>query len=119
MEIKRKIEIITATNRRFVVRRNKPERDIMCTDCGTTMVAAEQAAEIFGISQRNVFQFVEAGSVHFTELAEGGVALICLASFADVFSGPVKERPDINNLLGDPKRQNGGPIGDQNVNREK
>ncbi len=84
MEIKRKIEIFTATNRRFVVRRNKPERDIVCTDCGTTMVTAEQAAEIFGISQRSVFQFVETGTVHFTELAEGGAALICVASFADV-----------------------------------
>ncbi|MGB2753163.1 MAG: hypothetical protein WBC19_13995 [Pyrinomonadaceae bacterium] len=98
MEIKRKVEIFTATNRRFVVRRNKPAQDIACVSCGTTMVTAEQAAEIFGISQRSVFQFVETGTVHFTELAEGGAALICLASFADVFGGPVQPR-----LMGDQK----------------
>ncbi|MBK8303506.1 MAG: hypothetical protein IPK98_08980 [Chloracidobacterium sp.] len=90
MEIKRKVEIFTATNRRFVVRRNKPAHDIACVSCGTTMVTAEQAAEIFGISQRSVFQFVEAGRVHFTELAEGGAAMICITSFADVFSEPVR-----------------------------
>ncbi|MGB2751905.1 MAG: hypothetical protein WBC19_07590 [Pyrinomonadaceae bacterium] len=118
MEIKRKIEIFTATNRRFVVRRNKPDHDIACVSCGTTMVTAEQAAEIFGISQRSVFQFVEAGRVHFTELAEGGAAMICITSFADVFSEPVQERLDINNLPGDPKRQNGGLIGDQELSRE-
>jgi len=100
MEIKRKVEIFTATNRRFVVRRNKAEQDIACTYCGTTMVTAEQAAEIFGISQRSVFQFVEAGTVHFTELAEGGAALICVTSFADAFGGPVQPR-----LIGDQKIQ--------------
>ncbi|HRI02856.1 MAG TPA: hypothetical protein PLL77_03850 [Pyrinomonadaceae bacterium] len=118
MEIKRKIEIFTATNRRFVVRRNKPAHDIACVSCGTTMVTAEQAAEIFGISQRSVFQFVETGRVHFTELTEGGAAMICITSFADVFSEPVQERLDINNLLGEPKRQNGGLIGDQELTRE-
>lgn len=84
MEIKRKIEKFVATNRRFVVRRNKTDRDLECVVCGSAMVTAEQASEIFGISQRNIFQFVEAGLVHFTELAEGGAALICIASFADV-----------------------------------
>ncbi len=83
MEIKRKIEIFTATNRRLVVRRNNPAHDITCTDCGTTMVTSENAAKIFGISQRNVFRLVEAGSVHFTEV-ENGELMICLRSLTAV-----------------------------------
>lgn len=76
MEIKRKIEMFTATNRRFVVRRNRPDRDVACPDCGTTMVTADEAAEIFGISQRSIFQLVEGGSVHFTEV-QNGELMIC------------------------------------------
>ncbi len=87
MEIKRKFELISATNRRFVVRRQSAEPQAVCTTCGKEMLTAEQVATMFNISQRNVFKIIEAGTVHFTELDEGGVTLICFASFADLANG--------------------------------
>lgn len=82
MEIKRTIELFTATNRRFVVRRQMPERQTECPGCGGGMLTVEQVARMFGISQRTVFQFVEAGTVHFTE--EAGDLIICLRSIAEI-----------------------------------
>ncbi len=82
MQIKRKIEIFTATNRRFVVRRQIPEPQIVCPVCGNGMLTAEHLAKFFNVSQRRVFQYLEAGAVHFNE-EEGGATLICIASFAD------------------------------------
>lgn len=93
MEIKRKIELFSATNRRFVVRRQTPEQEVVCATCGNGMVTSEQVAKIFKISQRSVFKLLETGTVHFTELAEGGAALICINSFADVSDGPDHEDP--------------------------
>lgn len=83
MEIKRKIELFSATNRRFVVRRHSPEQSVVCTSCGDAMLTAEQLAKMFRISQRNIFQFVEAGSVHFTEMP-GGELMICVLSLTAV-----------------------------------
>lgn len=81
MEIKRTIELFSATNRRFVVRRHSPEQSVVCTSCGDAMLTAEQLAKIFRISQRNIFQFVEAGSVHFTDERDGAL-MICLRSLS-------------------------------------
>lgn len=83
MEIKRTIELFSATNRRFVVRRHTPEQSVVCPVCGDAMLTAEQLAKIFRISQRNIFQFVEAGSVHFTEMP-GGELMICIRSLTEV-----------------------------------
>ncbi|HMT07554.1 MAG TPA: hypothetical protein PKA82_06085 [Pyrinomonadaceae bacterium] len=47
------------------------------------MLAADHLAKMFKVSQRSVFKCIEAGAVHFTELVEGGAALICIASFAN------------------------------------
>ncbi len=93
MEIKRKIEFFAATNRRFVVRQ-PAERQTYCEKCGNAMLRADQVATMFNISQRKVFQIIEGGSVHFTELAEGGTALICVASFADLTGGRAQDNPD-------------------------
>lgn len=94
MEIKRKIELFAATNRRYIVRQQPTEQQADCVSCGNAMLTAEEIARVFNITQRNVFQYVEAGTVHFTELAEGGAALICIASFADASGGRVQDDTD-------------------------
>jgi len=43
------------------------------------MVVAEQAAKLFGVGQRQIFQIIENGDVHFCE-TETGTTLICIAS---------------------------------------
>ncbi len=86
MEIKRKIELFAATNRRYIVRQQPTEQQAACVGCGNAMLTVEQAARMFNISQRNVFQFVEAGSVHFTEIADAA-ALICITSLAEALDG--------------------------------
>lgn len=82
MEIKRKVEFFSATSRRIVVRRQTLDQRVMCMACGNAMLTAEETAGMFGISQRSIFQFVEAGSVHFTEI-ENGVLMICFRSLTE------------------------------------
>ena len=102
MEIKRKVEFFSATNRRFVVRRQTLDQQIACPGCGHPMLTAEEVSRVFNISQRNIFQYIEGGGLHFTELAEGGTTLICIASFADVSGGQVHEGsdPQVDLLVG-------------------
>ena len=50
------------------------------------MLPVEQAAGLFGIRQRRIFQIIEAEAAHFTEL-EAGAVMICLTSLAEVLDG--------------------------------
>ena len=52
-----------------------------CESCGTTarMISIAEAALVAGLSQRAIFQVIEAGRVHFVEL-KGGSLLVCLES---------------------------------------
>lgn len=43
------------------------------------MVVVEEAAMMFGLTQRRVFQLVEGGTVHFAE-TDAGATLVCVAS---------------------------------------
>ena len=52
------------------------------------MLTAEQAAEMFGITQRRIFQIVETGAAHFTE-AEVGALMICITSLAIVLADEI------------------------------
>lgn len=80
MEIKRKFEILVATNRRYVIHQSAAAgRQTACTECGAPVVTAEQAAKILGITQRRIFQIVETGAAHYAE-SESGAAAICLTS---------------------------------------
>ena len=83
MEIKRKIEMLVATNKIYVIRKPSTHRPTDCAECGKPMLTAEQTAVMFGITQRRVFQIIEAGAAHFTE-AEAGALMICLTSLAAV-----------------------------------
>lgn len=83
MEIKRKFEMLVATNRRYVVRQSASAKQIVCAKCGAPVLTAEQAAGFFGIQQRRIFQIIETGAAHFIE-TEAGALMICLNSLAAV-----------------------------------
>ena len=51
MEIKRKFEMLIATNRRYTIRQSAPARQIACAECGEPMLTTEQAANISSRSQ--------------------------------------------------------------------
>lgn len=92
MEIKRKFEMLVATNRRYIIRQSASGRQIACAECGEPMLPTEQAAKIFSITQRRIFQIIESEAVHFTE-DETGAAMICLTSLAEVLGGGKTETP--------------------------
>lgn len=94
MQIKREFEMTTRASRRFIIRQSPIEgNSIACATCGEAMMAIAQAAVMFGVKQRRVFQIIETGTVHFTE-TDSGAALICIASFADVSGGQAQEELD-------------------------
>lgn len=86
MEIKRKVEVQVTTHRRYLIRRFPAELQIFCAECGEPMLAADQAANVFKISQRRIFQIVELGGLHLTE-TKNGVMMICLNSLAAFLGG--------------------------------
>jgi hypothetical protein len=81
-EIKRKIEVLVHTRRRFTLRQPFADANSLCADCGGVMLAAEQTAIVCGTTGRNVYRIVEAGNTHFTE-TDTGVLLVCPNSLAD------------------------------------
>ena len=81
MEIKRKFETLVATKRRYVIRQSPLIKQTTCANCGEPMLAIEQAANLFGIKQRRIFQIIETRQIHFTE---SGAVMICLTSLAAV-----------------------------------
>lgn len=85
MEIKRKFEMLTVTNRRYIIRQSAPHRSIVCARCGAAMLTAERAAGFFAINQRRVFQIIESGAIHYAE-TEAGALMICLRSLAAVLN---------------------------------
>lgn len=90
MEIKRKFEMLVATNRRYVVRQSAPAKQIVCAECGEPMLTTEQAAIFFGIQQRRIFQIIETEAAHFTEI-EAGATMICLTSLSAIVSGKMQK----------------------------
>jgi len=76
MEIKRTTEIVVETERRLVVRQPEHVEQIVCSSCNELMVTTEQAAIVFNIRQRAVYQLVENGTAHFAE-TENGVLFVC------------------------------------------
>jgi hypothetical protein len=59
------------------------------------MLPTEQAANIFGIKQRRIFQIIETEAAHFTEI-EAGAVMICLPSLAAVLDGEARENQSLN-----------------------
>lgn len=83
MEIKRNFEKLVVTKRRFIIRQVPSVKQTTCAKCGAPVLAIAQAAVLFGIKQRRIFQIIETGAAHFTE-AEAGALMICLNSLAAV-----------------------------------
>jgi len=96
MEIKRKFEMLVATNRRYVIRQSPPGRQLACAKCGEPMLMTEQAAGFFNIKQRRVFQIIETEAAHYTEI-EAGAVMICLSSLAAILDGEVKNKLTVAN----------------------
>ena len=86
MEIKRKFEMLVATNRRYIIRQSPSGRQIVCAKCGEPMLMTEQAAGFFGVKQRRIFQIIETEAAHFTEI-EAGAVMICMTSLAEILDG--------------------------------
>ena len=83
MEIKRKTEIFVETSRRFVIHGPESAEQIVCRECGEPMLAAEQAAALFDIGRRTVYQIIENATIHFVE-TEAGVLLVCPDSLSRI-----------------------------------
>ena len=90
MEIKRTTEIVVEKKRRFVVRQQEHPEQVFCSSCSESMLTAEQAAAVFAVSRRAVYQMVENGTVHFTETG-AGVLFICPGSLADICNIKIHE----------------------------
>lgn len=82
MEIKRKFEMLVATNRRYIIRQTNTGDQMTCSKCGSAMLVAEKTAVLFGIKQRIIFQLIEKNAAHFTE-TEAGAVMACLSSIAE------------------------------------
>lgn len=91
MEIKRTTELLVEINRRFVIHQSNGMEQILCHICGAQMLTAEQIAEVFNVSRRTVYQFVETGAVHFAEVEPSAVVMICVQSFETASSNAAKQ----------------------------
>lgn len=85
MEIKRKFEISVVTNRRYIIRQSSASAKVACPKCGEPMLTAVQAAGMFGITQRRIFQIIEADAAHFSEVPTGAT-LVCLSSLTAILN---------------------------------
>lgn len=80
MEIKRTIEILTATKRRFVIQPDAAVEPLVCPQCSAPMILAEQIAALLNISRRDVYQTIERGARHFAETGDG-LLYVCTKTF--------------------------------------
>jgi len=78
MKIRKKSETTIETHQVIMVRRANQIFHGWCPACGAEvqLFTADQAAGIAGTSTRTVYRWVESGTVHFQETAEGRM-LIC------------------------------------------
>lgn len=69
------------TDRRYIIHESPANSKVDCPTCGEPMLTASSSAQIFGITQRRIFQIVEMGGAHYTEnTAE--LEMICLSSLS-------------------------------------
>jgi predicted RNA-binding Zn-ribbon protein involved in translation (DUF1610 family) len=60
MEIKRRTEVLIETHRQIVVHDSESLEQIVCPQCGETMLTAEHAAPLTNLSNGIIAHFVEA-----------------------------------------------------------
>jgi len=92
---KRRIEIVSVTEHRWIVRGHGRARSEWCVECGkaSLMIVPDAAARLSGVGERAIYRWVEAAEIHFLEEPDN-VLLVCLTSvhaararmFVDVIS---------------------------------
>jgi excisionase family DNA binding protein len=85
MRRKRRTEITVETERVVVIRQNRSVVHAWCAACAqhVTMLTAEEAARLVGVTRRTIYALVEAGNTHFSESRDGAL-FICLKSLTAV-----------------------------------
>ena len=83
MKTRRRIEITVETDQVLLISKPGRSAPAWCGECNrrVRMATAEQAALLAGVSVRQIYRWVEAGKLHFTETPEG-LLLVCLNSLA-------------------------------------
>lgn len=67
MEIIRKKKILVKTERRLIAKSGESGETVFCGQCVREMVHAQFAADLFGISSREIYRFIEDEKIHFFE----------------------------------------------------
>ena len=78
-------EITFEIERRLIIKRQSRQKTILfCQVCqtDTERLSTDEAALLFGFRSRAIFDWVEQGSIHFTETTEG-ILLICRQSLEE------------------------------------
>ena len=80
---KRTTEIKVESEEIFLLRSLQKPIRAWCTKCAAEVrvVSPEEAARVAGVDTRTIYRWVEAGKVHFAEVADGKM-FICLQSLA-------------------------------------
>ena len=80
---RRRIEIISFSERTVVIRRQVAPTAAWCDLClaESRMITPDEAARVARVTPREIYQWVEARRVHFIEEPEGTL-LLCLGSLA-------------------------------------
>lgn len=81
MKITRTRQITVERERTVVIKIKNAPVENFCAVCERAVwfVAASEAAQRRGVSEREIFRLVDAGEIHFAE-TEGGKLLVCLES---------------------------------------
>lgn len=81
MKVKRRTETTIEAHEVWVVRRSRQGSLAWCSECAThvPMLTPDDAAKLTKVTPRTIYQWVEAGRIHFSEMGIGGLR-ICLAS---------------------------------------
>lgn len=67
MEIIRKRKILVRIERRLIAKSCENEETVFCGQCVGEMIHAQFAADLFGISSREIYRCIEAEKIHFFE----------------------------------------------------
>lgn len=83
--IKRRTQITVETERFLLVKRPGNSEQSWCAQCEAqvTRVTPETAATLTHLSRRAIYRWLETGQLHFTESADGCVA-VCLNSLMNL-----------------------------------
>jgi excisionase family DNA binding protein len=102
MRRKRRTEITVETERVVVIRQSRSVAPAWCAACAqpATMLSAEEAAAVAGVTRRTIYRWVEAEKVHFVETSDG-LLLLCLNSFRKQGSG-IRDQQTVADREADP-----------------